>query len=138
MARAYRNLTMRAQDEDRILRVWTPVILRTVLAAAGFVLIVGLIAMTATQGEYVEHFRLVQANERMKDYGSFLDLLVRALQGNPRSIMTLGLMILTLVPLARVAFSLIFFIKTRNVAFVLFTAYVLAGLIIGVMLGRIG
>jgi hypothetical protein len=25
--RAYRNLSMKAQDEDRILRVWTPVIL---------------------------------------------------------------------------------------------------------------
>ncbi len=129
---------MRAQDEDRILRVWTPVILRTVLAAAGVVLIIGLAAITAVPGEYVQHFHAVQDNERMKDYGTFADLVIRAWQGNPRSIMTLGLMILTLVPLARVAFCLMFFIRTRNLAFVLFTAYVLAGLIIGVMLGRIG
>jgi uncharacterized membrane protein len=60
---------------------------------------------------------------------------MRALHGNPRSIMTLGLMILTLV---RVAFCLVFFIKTRNGAFVVFTAYVLAGLVAGVLLGRIG
>jgi uncharacterized membrane protein len=52
--------------------------------------------------------------------------------------MTLGLMILTLVPLARVIFSLLFFIKTRNKPFVIFTAYVLAGLVVGVLLGRIG
>jgi len=129
---------MRAQDEDRILRVWTPVILRTVLAAAGIVLIVGLLAMTTTPGEYVDHFRAVQDNDRVKDYGNFAALLIRAWHGNPRSIMTLGLMILTLVPLARVAFSLMFFIKTRNKAFVIFTAYVLIGLIAGVMLGRFG
>ncbi len=138
MARADGNLTMEAQDEDRILRVWTPVILRTVLAAAGVVLITGLAAITTVPGEYVQHFHAVQDNERMKDYGTFADLVIRAWQGNPRSIMTLGLMILTLVPLARVAFCLMFFIKTRNLAFVIFTAYVLAGLIIGVMLGRIG
>ena len=38
----------------------------------------------------------------------------------------------------RVAFYLFFFIKTRNRAFVVFTAYVLAGLVAGVLLGRIG
>ncbi len=129
---------MHAQDEDCILRVWTPVILRTVLAAAGIVLIIGLVAITTMPGEYVEHFRAVQDNERIKDYGNFLHLLTRAWHGNPRSIMTLGLMILTLVPLARVAFCLAFFIKTRNHYFILFTAYVLAGLVVGVMLGRIG
>jgi len=129
---------MKAADEDRILRVWTPVILRTVLIAAVIVLIIGLVLMTTTPGEYVDHFRAVQDNARRKDYGTLFDLLARAAQGNPRSIMTVGLMILTLVPLARVAFCLMFFIKTRNKAFIVFTAYVLAGLVVGVMLGRIG
>jgi uncharacterized membrane protein len=138
MARAERDLMMQAQEEDRILRVWTPVILRTVLAAAGLVLIIGLFGIATRPGEYVEHFRAVQANERVKDYGNFADLLSRAWHGNPRSIMTVGLMILTLVPLARVAFCLIFFIKDRNIPYVIFTAYVLAGLILGVMLGRVG
>jgi uncharacterized membrane protein len=129
---------MKAQDEDRILRVWTPVILRTVLAAAGIVLIAGLIAISLTPGEYVMHFRAMQHNAHVKDYPTFGHLVMRALHGNPRSIMTLALMILTLVPLARVAFCLLFFIKTRNKAFVGFTAYVLAGLVAGVLLGRIG
>jgi uncharacterized membrane protein len=138
MARSQRDLSVKAQDEDRILRVWTPVILRTVLAVAGLVLIAGLIAITLQPGEYVQHFRAVQDNARVKDYGNFWQLLIRARHGDPRSIMTVGLMILTLVPLARVAFCLMFFIKTRNRAFVIFTAYVLIGLIAGVMLGRIG
>jgi uncharacterized membrane protein len=127
-----------AADEDRILRVWTPIILRTVLLASGAVLILGLVLMINTPGEYVNHFRLVQANARVKDYGSVFKLLIRASRGNPRSIMTVGLMILTLVPLARVGFCWIFFIQRRNWAFVLFTAYVLAGLAAGVMLGRTG
>jgi len=129
---------MTAQDEDRILRVWTPVILRTVLAAAGMVLIAGLIAISLTPGEYVIRFRAVQHNAHVKDYLTFGQLVMRAWHGNPRSIMTLGLMILTLVPLARVAFCLLFFIKIRNRAFVVFTAYVLAGLVAGALLGRIG
>jgi uncharacterized membrane protein len=126
---------MKAEDEDRILRVWTPVILRTVLVAAGIVLIAGVVAISLTPGEYVMHFRAMQDNAHVKDYLTFG---MRTLHRNPRAIMTLGLMILTLVPLARVAFCLLFFIKTRNRAFVLFTAYVLAGLVAGVLLGRIG
>ncbi len=129
---------MKAQDEDRILRVWTPVILRTVLAAAGIVILIGLVGMTRIPGEYVDHFHAVQAGQRVSDYGTLGDLLGRAWDGDPRSIMTVGLMILTLVPLARVAFCLLFFIKDGNKPFIFFTAYVLAGLILGVMLGRIG
>jgi uncharacterized membrane protein len=129
---------VKAQDEDRILRVWTPIILRTVLAAAGIVLFAGVIAISLTPGEYVKRFRAVQENARVRDYLNFPHLVMRALQGNPRSIMTLGLMILTLVPLARVAFCILFFIKTRNKYFIFFTAYVLVGLIMGVLLGRIG
>jgi uncharacterized membrane protein len=64
--------------------------------------------------------------------------MMRALHGNRRSIMTLGLMILTLVPLVRVAFCLLFLHQDRNRAFVVFTAYVLAGLVAGVLLGHIG
>jgi uncharacterized membrane protein len=129
---------MKAQDEDRILRVWTPIILRTVLAAAGIVLIAGLIVISLTPGEYVTRFRAVQHNGHIKDYLTFGQLFMRVLNGNPRSITTLGLMILTLVPLVRVAFCLLFFIKTRNGAFVVFTAYVLLGLVAGILLGRIG
>jgi hypothetical protein len=40
---------MKAQEKDRILRMWTPVILRTVLAAAGIVLIANLIAIRLTR-----------------------------------------------------------------------------------------
>ena len=45
---------------------------------------------------------------------------------------------LTLVPLARVVFCFVLFIRERDYIYVAFTAYVLAGLIIGVLVGRIG
>ena len=125
-------------DEDRILRSWTPFILRAVLISAGTVLVIGLVLMIKTPGEYVDHFRLAQENAPRQEHGSFAGLLLYALNGDPRSIMTVGLLILTLVPLARVAFSWFFFIQRRNWAFVFFTAYVLAGLAAGAMLGRIG
>jgi uncharacterized membrane protein len=127
-----------ASDEDKILRIWTPIILRTVLVAAGIVVILGLGLMINTPGQYVNHFRLVQENSRKKDYGSFVKLLHRAANADPRSVTTVGLMILTLVPLGRVGFCWLVFIKRRNWAFVGFTAYVLAGLAAGVMLGRMG
>ena len=93
---------MKSADEDKILRVWTPIILRTVLIAASIVLILGLFLMADRPDAYVDHFRRVQENARIKDYGTFADLLRRASNRDPRSIMTVGLMILTLVPLARV------------------------------------
>jgi len=43
-----------------------------------------------------------------------------------------------LVPLGRVAFTLIFFIKERDGWFILLTATVLSLLILGVVFGRVG
>jgi uncharacterized membrane protein len=60
------------------------------------------------------------------------------LRGEPRQTMTLGLMVLTLVPLARVAFCFLLFVKERDGIYVAFTAYVLIGLVAGVILGRVG
>ena len=45
---------------------------------------------------------------------------------------------LTLVPLARVAFCFILFIRERDYTYVALTAYVLAGLIVGVLVGSVG
>ena len=58
--------------------------------------------------------------------------------GQPHAVLTVGLYLLTLVPLARVAFCLVLFIKTRDIAYIGFTAYVFAALIIGFLLGHVG
>ena len=130
--------TSTLNEEDRILRAWTPVLLRTILIAAGVVLVVGLFLMaTKAPGFYIERFRAVQAGH-LHPPESFSQEFSRALTGDPHSVMTLGLFILTLVPLARVAFCFLLFLKERDYTYVAFTAYVLIALVAGVLLGKIG
>lgn len=133
-----RDDSSRAAEEDRILRVWTPILLRTILIVAMIVLISGLIlTATTAPGYFVQRFHQAQHGNllgRVNVSAYWPD--IRA--GNPHAILTLGLFILTLVPLARVAFCLALFIRTRDFAYVGFTLYVLIGLIVGIVLGRVG
>lgn len=125
-------------DEDRILRVWTPLLLRTILIVATIILIAGLTLMaTHAPGYYVQRYHTIQSG-LAHDPQTFVQLIQGATQGDPHSVMTVGLFVLTLVPLARVAFCFLLFIKERDFAYVGFTAYVLAGLLFGMLLGRIG
>ncbi len=127
-----------AGEEDRIMRVWTPILLRTILTVAVVTLVVGLVMMaTKAPGYYIARYRAVQAG-----YGhspeTFAQIARSAMDGDPHSVMTLGLFVLTLVPLGRVAFCFLLFVKERDYTYVAFTAYVLGGLLFGVLLGRIG
>jgi uncharacterized membrane protein len=125
-------------EEDRILRLWTPVLLRTILLVAAVVLVFGLGLMaTKAPGYYVARYRAVQAGH-IHERETLAETVVSAVKGDPHSIITIGLFILTLVPLGRVAFCFLLFIKERDYTYACFTAYVLAGLVAGMMLGRIG
>jgi uncharacterized membrane protein len=126
-----------AENEDRILRFWTPILLRTILVVAAVILIFGLILMTTKPDLYVRRFHAAQTHQFVGKK-SFPKLVAFAVHGDPHSIMTLGLYVLTLVPLARVAFSFLLFVKERDYAYIGFTAYVLTGLIVGMLLGRMG
>jgi uncharacterized membrane protein len=125
-------------QEDRILRVWTPLLLRTILIASTAVLLFGLFLMaTKAPGFYVQRFYAVQAGH-LHPQQSFSEVISEAFAGDPHSVMTVGLFILTLVPLARVAFCFVLFLRQRDYPYVAFTAYVLIGLAAGVLLGKIG
>jgi len=125
-------------EEDRILRVWTPILLRTILIAATAVLAAGLFLMaTYAPGYYVQRFHAVQGGH-MHAPESFSQVISGALARDSHSVMTLGLFILTLVPLARVAFCFLLFLKQRDYIYVAFTAYVLIALLAGMLLGKIG
>jgi uncharacterized membrane protein len=127
-----------ADREDVILRRWTPVILRSILITASIALVVGLVmSATISPGYYVGRFHLVQ-HGRPYVPQDWAQLAVGAAAGDPHDFLTLSLVILTLVPVARVVFSFILFIKERDLVFVVATAYVLAGLIVGMLLGSIG
>lgn len=127
-----------AANEDRILRIWTPFLLRTILIAATVVLLAGLVLMgTQSPGHYAHRYREVQQGQ-VHGRETFVQLFEGSAQGDPHSVMTIGLFVLTLVPLARVAFCFLLFIKERDFAYVGFTAYVLIGLVAGIVLGKIG
>ena len=138
MARIVGDLRMPKQDEDRILREWTPILLRSILIASMVTLIVGLVlTYTFAPDYYVDRYHAVEQGHLIgkEKVGLFFE---RVREGNPHAVLTLGLFELTLVPLARVAFCFILFIKERDYTYVAFTAYVLAGLIVGVLVGSVG
>ncbi|HEX4209799.1 MAG TPA: DUF1634 domain-containing protein [Candidatus Binataceae bacterium] len=126
-------------DEEKILRAWTPLLLRTILTAATLILLAGLIyAGLKEPGYYVSRYRLAQTGMATRPAEDFVQLINGSIRGDAHSILTLGLLVLTLVPLGRVAFTLLLFIRERDVVYIAATAYVLTALIAGVMLGRIG
>jgi uncharacterized membrane protein len=138
MATAPQPETVRG-EEDRLLRVWTPRILRSVLIAAVILLVAGLIRSTiGAPGHFVTRFHELQRGIRLRQPKDFGPLVAEAIDGNGRDIMTLGLMILTLVPIARVTFTLLVFLKEKDYPYVAMTAYVLTMLILGAALGKIG
>ena len=147
MASAERNLGKMAKnselaktsEEERILRVWTPLILRTILVSATLILIAGLFAMgTQSPGYYVDRFHRIQNHGIHAERRDFSQLWTNATHGSPHAILTIGLIVLTLVPLVRVAFCFLLFAKERDKTYVVLTAYVLTGLVGGVVLGRVG
>jgi|SRR5271163_3766697 uncharacterized membrane protein len=127
------------QDEERILRVWTPVILRASVLTSAVLLIVGLITMgLSAPGFYVERVNEIRTEGRTAAKLDWSTTTVEALHGHPRAILMLGLLVLTLVPIGRVGFTFCFFLKEGDHAFTALTATVLLLLIVGVMLGRVG
>ncbi len=131
---------MPKQEEDRILREWTPILLRTILIAAMILLVSGLVmTYTFAPDYYVDRYHAVEHGQLLgKEKFGHGVLLERIREGNPHAALTLGLFVLTLVPLARVAFCFVLFIRERDYIYVAFTAYVLAGLIVGVLVGSVG
>ncbi|HJU09492.1 MAG TPA: DUF1634 domain-containing protein [Candidatus Binataceae bacterium] len=124
--------------EDEILRQWTPLILRTLLIISATVLLIGLVTMaSSTPGYYVQRFHAAQQG-RGHIRQEWSQLGPAALKGDPHSILMIGLLVLTLVPLGRVAFTFVLFLREKDRIYAVATAYVLAALIAGVMLGRIG
>src|SRR6266446_542542 len=95
-------------EEDRILRVWTPLLLRTILIAAVVVLTIGIVlTYTYAPDYYVDRYHALQQGQllgRERFQGFFAEVI----EGNPHAVLTLGLFVLTLVPLARVAFCFLF------------------------------
>src|SRR4029078_8172740 len=98
-------------DEERILREWTPVILRSILLVASMLLLAGLLAMaTRSPGYYVGRFRAVQNGTALHVRQDWLKQFQLAFHGDPHAVATFGLTVLTLVTLGRVEFTFFLFL----------------------------
>src|SRR6476660_7885412 len=99
MARAERILMDNiafTDDEERILRVWTPIILRTILVSAMAILVVGLLSIAwQNPGYYVARFHSLQTVGHPQNRETIATLVAASLRGEHRPLMTLGLMGLT-------------------------------------------
>jgi uncharacterized membrane protein len=113
-------------------------LLRTILVAAVTLLTAGLlVSIMHSSSDYSSALQTIQQNSAAA-HRPTASLLAEAATGDAIAIVTLGLFVLTLVPLARVSFCFILFLKQKSLVFATFTAYVLAGLVLGMLLGRIG
>ena len=126
-------------EDDRLLRVWTPRLLRGLLAASVALLVAGLVAIAWTDpAGYVARYRSLRGGPGSAPQGAVPSMLDEAVRGPGHALLVAGLLVLTLVPIGRVAFAVVFFLRERDWLFAALTAVVLGLLCVGVLLGRIG
>jgi uncharacterized membrane protein len=118
---------------DHQVEVWISVLLRTGVLLAALVVFSGGIL-------YLVHHEYEHPNYRTF-HGAQLELrqpsliFHGAISGNARSLIQLGLMLLILTPVARVAFSVVAFAAERDRMYVVMTLIVLAVLLYSLMSG---
>lgn len=136
---ANRLSTTPSGGSDRVLYVWTPRILRTALASGAALLVLGLCVTGARNaGSYVAEYRALQHGQVSGQVIRVGQLLDDAVHGHGRALLVAGLLVLTLVPIGRVAFAVVVFALERDWIFTVLTTLVLALLCLGVLLGRMG
>ncbi len=126
-------------EDDRLLRTWTPRILRGALVASAILLVAGLCVIAATEPHaYVASYRALEHARGSTAAGrsSSVNHQIANVPGD--ALLVTGLLVLTLVPIARVAFAALVFLRARDWVFFALTSLVLALLFLGVVLGRVG
>jgi len=125
--------------EDRLLRVWTPRILRGVLGASVAFLVAGLLVIAFTDpASYVARYHALQSGYGAVREVGLSELVHGAAHGEGTALLVAGLLLLTLVPIGRVAFTFVVFVVERDWVFAGITGLVLTLLGVGVLLGRMG
>ena len=89
---------MAHEGDDRILRVWTPVILRTSVMVSAVILAIGLIIIGLyAPDRFVERFHELQAPGVSFPRERLGELFAEATRGQPRPVLMIGLLVLTLL-----------------------------------------
>jgi uncharacterized membrane protein len=132
-------MAVRSDSEDRVLHVWTPRILRGTLGAAVVLLLAGLCVTGAKDQEsYLARYRALRGGDSSVHAMRVGHLLHQLVHGQGRALLVAGLLVLTLVPIGRVAFTVVVFVLEHDWIFAALTSLVLALLFLGVLLGRMG
>lgn len=112
----------------------------TARGTVGLILILGIriCLVFLAAGWILEHFgHLGSHSSGTRIYRSLGPALTDSLQLNPNAIMTLGLLVLVLTPIARVAGTAVHFFRTRDPIYTILTLIVLALLLLSILLGHV-
>jgi uncharacterized membrane protein len=113
-------------DEDRLLRLWTPRILRGILGASAALLAAGLVVIGITApASYVTRYHAVWSGRPPAHPVSVPEVVTDLVHGRWYALLGAGLLLITLVPIGRVAFTVVVVVRERDWLFVSLTVLVL-------------
>ena len=118
---------MRAAWTDRRLEIVISVLLRTGVLISAAVVLLGGVCFLSRHGQEQPEYRVFHGTPQI--YRSVSGVIHAAGPSNCPAVIQLGLLLLILTPVARVAFSLVGFAFERDHTYVLLTSIVLAILI---------
>jgi hypothetical protein len=131
-------VTTMKNAEDRILRVWTPTLLRTILASAATLVTLGLlVSVMHSSSNHSSALRAIQENSAAPHRTATSLLTEGAHWRRPRNRDARAVRINADTARPR-QFLFYPFLKEMSFIFVTFTAYLLAGQVVGILLWRIG
>ncbi|HXJ95837.1 MAG TPA: DUF1634 domain-containing protein [Terriglobia bacterium] len=116
-------------DDEQFEQVIATLLICGVIAAAAVVMLGGIVYLARHGGEVPNYHRF------QGSYHSVRGILRDVLAGRGRGLIQLGILMLIATPVARVALSLIAFLRHRDFLYTLFTLIVLAVLVLS-LLGR--
>ncbi len=125
------------EEAEAELRRLTPLVLRGGLVLSMSLLGLGMLRYAMKPGEYAARWAALSHGGLPQDPFDWRHDLALALQLEPRSLIYLGLAVLTATPLLRVALCFVVFARARNTTYMILTAIVLSLLGVAMLLGRI-
>ncbi len=123
------GLTDRQAEQlvGRILQIG--VLLSALVVSAG-----GVLYLAKHAGEPAGHHEFRREPERLRNP---VEVVQEAVELHPRAVMQLGVLLLILTPVVRVAFTVLVFLAQRDVKFVAVTVFVLAVLLLSLLGARL-
>lgn len=118
---------------DRQVEISIAILLRTGVFLAAAVVLIGGVLYLAHSGQMRPHYHVFHGEP--SDLRSPGGVVREALTGRPDAIIELGMLLLILTPIARVMFSVVAFVRERDLMYVIMTLVVLTLLLYSLLAG---